>query len=262
MLSKREISFLKSLHQKKYRQEHRLFIAEGSKVVEELLRSGLPVRQVFVTGEAEYSHPAWLKEIMPPTEVVHITSKELRQISALTTPHEMLAVAAIPDRKFEPDLAKEKLILALEDVADPGNLGTIVRIADWFGIGHILCSEKTVDAYNPKVVQASMGSLFRVKVYYTDLSAVLAENRDANGAPVYGTVLEGEDIYKAELTSNGFILLGNESVGLSKEIGQFITQAITIPKGGTRREKSSSPDSLNVAISAAIVCSEFRRRTL
>jgi len=258
MLSKREISFLKSLHQKKYRQEHGLFIAEGVKVVEESLNSDFEVSQVFCTAESE---AAWKKKMSSGTELRQISSRDLEQISALSTPQDVLAVAHVPKHRFDPDTAKNELVLVLEDVSDPGNLGTIIRVADWFGIGQVVCSSKTVDAYNPKVVQASMGSVFRVQVSYTDLGELLSKNK-STGIPVYGTVLEGENIYKSALKTHGYILLGNESLGLSKEISAFLTQGITVPKMTGPRKKGGSPDSLNVALSAAIVCSEFRRRVI
>ena len=259
MLSKPQINFIKSLHQKKYRQEHNLFIAEGNKVVMELLKSDFEVSQLLFTVDGEQAFSS-LKKNPPGVEFTQVSGKDMEKISALKTPQDVLAVVKIPERSFDPQTAKQELILVLEDVSDPGNLGTIIRVADWFGIEQVVCSPKTVDIYNPKVVQASMASVFHVNVYYNDLKELLSLNQQSVEAPVYGTMLEGKNIYETDLKSNGYILLGNESLGLSKEISQFITHGITVPKTDVTRKKGGTPDSLNVALSAAIVCSEFRRR--
>lgn len=258
MLSKTRVNFIRNLHQKKYRKEHGLFIAEGIKVVQELINSDSIVRQILFTNAFHEQHPGFLKNVHRQTECVSVTTKELEQISALTTSHDVMAVAMIPDVHFNLNSAANELMLMLDGISDPGNLGTIIRIADWFGISQLICSRDTVDAYNPKVVQATMGSLFRTKLHYLDLNEVLSSNAATIKAPVYGTLLEGENIYKATLKNHGFILLGNESKGIDTALQQYVTSALTIPAG--EQNKTSHPDSLNVAVSAAIVCSEFNRR--
>jgi TrmH family RNA methyltransferase len=258
MLSKARISFIKNLHQKKYRKEHGLFVAEGAKVVQELVNSNIVVRQLFFTEAFRNQQPELLSAAGRLTECVQVTAKELMQVTALTTPQDVMAVAVIPEAQVDIKVAGKELVLMLDDVSDPGNLGTIIRVADWFGIKNIVCSANTVDAYNPKVVQATMGSLFRVNICYVDLESLLKENAATSKAPVYGALLQGENIYTASLHNYGFILLGNESTGIDKKLQSFISTSLTIPPGS--KNNLSHPDSLNVAVSAAIICSEFNRR--
>ena len=176
----------------------------------------------------------------------------MEQISALTTPNQVIGIFEIPAIKLNPESLKEELVLALDDIRDPGNLGTIIRIADWFGIKNILCSESCVDLFNPKVVQATMGSISRVNVCFGDLDRVLVKLKAY--MPVYGSVLEGKDIYSLELSANGVILIGNESNGVSDSLLKLVSHEISIPNF------SSGADSLNAAIATAVICSEFRRR--
>jgi len=253
MLSKNQISHIRSLHQKKYRDELNLFIAEGEKVVSELETSHFKIHSVYTTQDGAYSK--LVANAGKAYSVELIKDSELEKISALTTPQGVLGVAEIPKPSLVSEINTKQLILVLDEIKDPGNLGTIIRIADWFGFEDIVCSENSADAFSPKVVQAAMGSLFRMNVFYADLPAFLNQVAVADKLPVYGTLLKGENIYKANLNKRGCIVVGNESKGISAAVLPFITDKISIPsfsKGKT--------DSLNAAMAAAIVCSEFRRR--
>lgn len=244
MISNSVIKQVKLLHQKKYREENRSFIAEGPKVVGELLRSKYKVKEIFAVKGYKLSS---LK--IPLHE---ISESELSRISALTSPNQVLGVFEIPETKLNKESLKDKLILALDDIRDPGNLGTIIRIADWFGVETIICSENSVDLFNPKVVQATMGSIARVKVYYEELEGVLKEL--GRSMPVYGSSMAGQNIYEQELSFNGVILIGNESQGVSENLLKLASQKIAIPRF------SEGAESLNAAVATAIICSEFRRR--
>jgi TrmH family RNA methyltransferase len=251
MLSKNQISAVTALSQKKVRNEQRLFVAEGTKIVPELLSSDIVVRELFMTASF-----ADRIELRPGLRQTIVTETELQRISGLSTPNEVLAVCEQPDRNLEKESFSGKLTLVLDDIRDPGNLGTIIRIADWFGISSVICSNDTVDVYNPKVVQSTMGSICRVKVFYTDLSAFLASST----LPVYGTLLEGGNIYAGQLSTEGFIVTGNESHGISPAIQKLLTHRITIPSFSSMKSGGEA-ESLNAAIATAIVCSEFRRRS-
>ncbi len=246
MLSKSEISFIKSLHQKKFRKEHHLFLAEGLKSVTEFMHSGYQTRTIYCT-------PALLPKLdkfSHKIKLIEVTDAELEKISTLTTPQGVLATIQIPSKTaIEPESFRNQFTLVLDGVQDPGNLGTIIRTADWFGFTQVLCSEDTVEAYNPKVVQATMGSLSRMKVMYGDLAAVL----DQVPVPRYGALLDGTSVYETEFGTEGFVILGNEGQGISQLIRQKITHAVTIPRFG-------GAESLNVAVSAAIFCAELRRK--
>jgi TrmH family RNA methyltransferase len=247
MISKSQISFIKSLHQKKIRKEHGLFIVEGLKSIQEFINSEYVVDSVYCTENLMPKLDNLSRKIKP----VGITESELSRISALSTPQAILALVQIPQQT---DLNIKKLdgsfILALDGVQDPGNLGTIIRTADWFGLNTILCSKDTAEVYNPKVVQASMGSLSRVNIIYTDLGDVFSKIN----IPVYGAVLNGKSIYETDFGREGIILLGNEGNGISEDLIEKINYPITIPRYG-------KAESLNVAISASIFCSELRRKT-
>lgn len=234
-----------------------MFIGEGEKVVSDLLASSLTVKKVFSTPAYSQKYKPEKKKSL--TEWTEVTETELKKISALTTPHEVLAIAGIPSHPLDEDEIKNSLNLVLDDVSDPGNLGTIIRIADWFGIKNIICSADTADCYSPKVVQASMGSLFRVKVHYTDLQVFLKKNNQTTKAKVYGATLNGESIYSAELPSSCLIVLGNESRGVREELKAYFTHSVSIPSYSAE-ENTSAPDSLNVAVAAAVICAEIRRR--
>ena len=269
MISKNQIKLINSLKLKKFREKHNLFIAEGEKITEDLFRSLIMVKQVFTTDEliqkiSNYAPPDTLSQGRSADfEIIEVSEDELKKISALTTPNRVLCIAEIPDYSLDIKLLKSQLTLVLDNLNDPGNLGTIIRIADWFGIQNIICSEDCVDVYNPKVVQASMGSIARVKVHYVNLVKFLKEvnenRKEIKGIkgikefPVYGAVLNGKNIYRKKLCKNGLIILGNESEGISDELNSFITDKISIPSFG-------GATSLNVAVATAIVCSEFRRK--
>lgn len=248
MLSKNRIKYIHSFELSKNRKEEHAFIAEGFKTVNELLGK-LPCKLLVAV-------PEWLKDNPRPDaqEVCEVSQEELQKASLLKTPQKVLAVFQQPSYMVDATLPQRQLCLALDDVQDPGNLGTIVRIADWFGIEHIFCSRNTVDVFNPKVVQATMGAIARVQVHYVDLEAFI---KSAQPTAIYGTFLEGNFIYSEPLTPNGLIIMGNEGKGISHKIKQLVTHKLFIPNYPQGRETS---ESLNVAIATAITCAEFRRR--
>lgn len=249
MISKAKVKFIKSLRLKKNREQARLFIAEGHKVVGELLASGC-AHTIVATQEWLSAHPA------PPTnELIAIDEEELRKVSLLQHPQQVLALFPFFDDAASDAVDTTSLSLMLDGVQDPGNLGTIIRIADWFGIGNIYCSTETADVYNPKVVQATMGSIARVRLHYGDLEAML--DRLPTDFPVYGTMLDGNDIYREPLSSHGLIIMGNEGNGISDEIGKRVGHRLQIP---SYAEGCATAESLNVAVATAITCAEFRRR--
>ena len=252
MLSKNDIKNIKSLEHKKFRTEKGLFIAEGHKTVLEL------------TGKFSCTLLAatqdWLDchRNIPAERIESVTTDELKRASLLQSPQDVLAVFRIPKSEIKiSDTAQNNLVLALDDVQDPGNLGTIIRLADWFGIKDVFCSKGTADIYNPKAVQATMGALARVRVHYTDLKQSIKELPES--VPVYGTFLDGEIIYDTKLSANGVIIMGNEGNGITPEIKQSVTHKLYIPNWP---KGAPTSESLNVAIATAVVCSEFRRRDL
>ena len=246
MLSKNRIKEIRSLERKKIRNEKRLFVAEGPKVVGDLMRVLSP-RLLLHTEE-------WTPEAGDYEEIV-VSGEELRHVSFLQHPQEVLGVFPMFGESLG-QLPLHQLSLALDGVQDPGNLGTIIRIADWFGVSRIYCSPDTADVYNPKVVQATMGSLARVQFCYTDLPK-LVDNLP-KGFPVYGTLLEGNNIYTQDLTAEGLVVMGNEGNGISAPLRQRITHKLLIPCSQTA---ATRPDSLNVAVATALTIGEFRRRT-
>ncbi len=248
MISKNQQKFIRQLEQKKYRKREGLFVAEGTKVVGDLLKRYTP--------EAIYSTLQWQAPDGISPQIV--TDEELQRISFQQHPQQVLALFPIPSQAGDyPQtlLNEQTLTLALDGVQDPGNLGTIIRIADWFGVNTLICSEDTADAWNPKVVQATMGSLARVNIIYTSLTTLLDYLPD--NFPVYGTFLDGKDIYAEQLTSGGLIIMGNEGNGISEEVRQRVNHHLLIPNF----HQGETADSLNVAIATAITCSEFRRRS-
>ncbi len=251
MISKAQQKLVRSLEQKKYRQREELFVAEGPKVVNDLLDANFEVVTLF----KEQGVMSRLEE-RECSFVVACSAEELRRISFLQHPQGVLAVFRLPMEEEMKEAQPSQLSLALDGVQDPGNLGTIIRIADWFGIDTIYCSPDTADAWSPKVVQASMGSIARVHILYTDLMA-LTDKAQTTGIPVYGTLLDGKDIYTQSLTSNGIIVMGNEGKGISPALREHITHPLLIPNF----HQGQTADSLNVAIATAITCSEFRRRS-
>ena len=249
MISKNQQKYIRQLEQKKYRKREGLFVAEGTKVVGDLLKRYEP-KAVFATTQWQAT-----EGITPQV----LTEEELQRISFQQHPQQVLALFPIPSQDTSDPLtllSAQTLALALDGVQDPGNLGTIIRIADWFGISTLICSEDTADAWNPKVVQATMGSLARVNIIYTPLTDLL--DRLPDTYPVYGTFLDGKDIYEEELTPGGLIVMGNEGNGISDEVRQRINRRLLIPDF----HQGETADSLNVAIATAITCSEFRRRAV
>lgn len=251
MLSKNRIKEVTALHHKKFRNLENVFIVEGEKVVGDLLLSGWKVLTIFATPD--YINRNRLSGDIS-CEVC--TESEMAKITALTTSSPVLAVVEMPASDAAVDM-KTGLKLVLDGIKDPGNFGALCRIADWFGIEEIICSNDSVDCFNPKVVQSAMGSLFHLKVIYTDLEKLFQDNLNENKLPVYGTLMQGENIFTTELSKTGFIVLGNESSGISREIEKYITQALTIPIFST--SKNGQPDSLNVSVAAGIVCAQFRK---
>ncbi len=247
MISKNKIKYIRSLELKKNRNKEGKFVAEGFKVVDDLLALQ-PADLIVATGE-------WLqgKHFGAETEVIEVTDEELKKVSFLQHPQQVLAVFR-QATSGDYSINTSELSLALDGVQDPGNLGTIIRIADWFGITHIYCSQDTADVYNPKVVQATMGSIARVKVEYGDLLG-LVESLPAD-VPVYGTLLDGDNIYQQTLENRGLIVMGNEGKGISPALAKKVSHKLLIPNFPEGR---ATADSLNVAIATAITCSEFRR---
>ena len=248
MLSKNKIKYIRSLEQKKYRKEENAFLAEGSKLVGDL--SGhFHCKLVAGTSQWLSSHSTFQAD-----EILEVTRDELSRASLLKTPKDVLAVYEIPKYSFPKDSPRTSLCLALDDVQDPGNLGTIIRVADWFGIEHIFCSHGTVDAFNPKTVQATMGALARIRLHYCDLGELIDSLPEV---PIFGTFLNGTNMYKEELSATGLIVMGNEGNGISDNIARKINRRILIPN---YPEGCETSESLNVAIATSIVCAEFRRR--
>ena len=237
-LSKNHIKLITSLSQKKYRQKHKLFVVEGVKVVQEFLNSSYELEIVF-SSDTDFSST---------NKFIEVTDQELKKISSLKNPNKVLAIFKIPNQ-INPIMGG--LILALDSINDPGNLGTIIRLCDWFGIEQLVCSNETVDCFNSKVVQASMGSLTRVAVSYLDLKKYLQNA----SVPIFVADMDGLDVYKTKLPDSAVLVLGNEANGISDEIKQLVTTKITIPRYGAFQQT----ESLNVATASAILLSEFRR---
>ena len=256
MLTKNKIKLINSLDRKKNRKEHGLFIVEGEKMVNELInecetreKCAYRISELFYTLDYKTKFLEDLEELN--VEQTEITEKELAKISNFSSPNQVLALVEIPQDKVP--YYEEDIVLMIDGVIDPGNLGNIIRCADWFGINHVICSTNCVGLYNPKVVQASMGSIFRINVLYTLLPVVLAKMRKNNPLkPIYGATLDGENIYGMNLNENSAIVMGSESHGISEEVKAFLTKEVKIPQLGRG-------ESLNVASATAILCSEFKR---
>jgi TrmH family RNA methyltransferase len=240
-LSKNQLKTITSLNQKKYRSAHQLFVAEGTKIVDEFLNSNFELAQLFCVDNAIY------KNLEKVTEISEI---ELKKISTLVTPNNVLALFKIPATL--PSL-KSGLIVALDEINDPGNLGAIIRLCDWFGVDQLICSTNTVNCYNQKVVQSSMGSLARVSIIYTDLETYIQNSP----LPKYAAVMDGENVYKTKLPEEAVLVMGNEANGIRESILKLISKTISIPRFGALKQT----ESLNVATAAAILLSEFKRLT-
>lgn len=247
MISKAEIKTIASYKQAKYRNQDNIYIVEGVKMVDELIRSNEEIEIICATKE--YNNISNIRA----KQVFEIKEADLKRISSLITPNQVLAV--VKRKETKSPIIKSKIVLLLDQIKDPGNLGTIIRIADWFGIEDIICSQSTVDLYNPKTVQATMGSIFRVNLTYHNLKDFLTTIPQSHS--IYGTIIEGgKNIYKETLSNEAIIIIGSESHGISQEIGEFITHPITIPS----YSKYKKAESLNASIATSIIVSEFKRR--
>ncbi len=253
MISKSQISYLKSLHQKKYRKEYRQFIVEGDKLCDEFILSEQKIEQIYLLDHKRVKYEDLLLKISKKIEIIVLKSDEMSKISNLSTAPDVLLVAAMPKELNISDLHvnyDKELVLMLDGVKDPGNMGTIIRIADWYGISYIICSNDCVELYNPKVVQSTMGSVLRTKIIYTDLAHYLSSLQNIR---IYGALLEGENIYTYADKLRGILLMGSESHGIAEDLRSYISHPITIPSWG-------KAESLNVAVATAILCSESKRR--
>lgn len=248
MLSKNKIKFINSLHTKKYRDMNQLFVCEGEKIIEILINSGFPVKEIFATEEWYSDNNKY------PTTI--ITYQELKKISTLKNPNNVLALVPYLSSEMNLEEIASTVSLVLDDIRDPGNLGTIIRTADWFGIKNIICSKESVEIYNPKVVQSTMGAIFSVQIFYTELSNLFEKIKKYDGFQIAGTYMKGESVYQTRFPNRGFLVFGNESKGIRKDLERHIDNKIHIP-AFTKSFKSS--ESLNVSSALAIVCSEFRR---
>ena len=254
MISQNKIKFIRSLANKKYRLQNNSFIVEGEKMVLELLESNFETTEIFALPSFINAFASKIDKI---THVNEITEQELKKVSSLKTPNQVLAIVKSPNNRLNNN-NYNLLSLALDNIQDPGNFGTIIRTANWFGVKNIFCSHDTVDAYNPKVIQSTMGAIFRTNIIYADLKDII-EKATKNGLNIYGAVLDGEDIYESKLNNNSLIILGNESKGISKPIQQLIDNKIRIP--GFPKD-SNTMESLNVSIANAIILAEFRRQII
>jgi RNA methyltransferase, TrmH family len=253
MISKNKLKYILSLQKKQVREEKKLFIIEGDKLIKEFIQSGKRLRLLVAKPEFTASLLPEEKEFIDEIEPADFDN--LKRISLLKTPHNAVAIVPFPEYRTDPDEILKDLCVALDFVQDPGNLGTIIRAAAWFGLKDIVCSENCVEVYNPKVIQASMGAILHVKIHYINLRQFLSSARK-KGLPVYGTVLVGESIYSRKLSEKGIILLGNESKGISEDLTPFVSEKIMIPRFN---ESTYGIDSLNVSMAASIVFSEFAR---
>ena len=250
MLSKSKIKYIRSLEMKKFRIESGCFLAEGNKLVRDILP--------FFECELLVAKPSWMAQQgdIRAGELIAAEGDDIEKASLLKTPQDVIAVFKQPNYFLDTEELKRNLSLVSDGIQDPGNLGTIIRLADWFGIKNVICSPDSADIFNPKTVQATMGAIARVKVFYTHLPELL---NDLAGLPVYGTFLEGKNIYEEELTANGLIVMGNEGKGISRPVAGHISHKLYIPNYPPETETA---ESLNVAVATAIACSEFRRRLL
>ena len=239
MISRNQIKLIQSLSQKKYRQKHELFVVEGVKGVQEFLQSAFELHSLFTTESLLFDSSL---------DITEINYETLKKISTLKTPNKVVAIFKIPRPKT---IKEEGLIVALDAVNDPGNLGTIIRLCDWFGIQELVCSQQTVDCYNTKVIQATMGSLTRVNINYVDLPDFLSQTQLA----VFGTYMDGDNVYKSALPKAGVLVMGNEANGISDAVSKTVTSRLAIPRFGNLK----STESLNVATATAILLSEFKR---
>jgi len=258
MISSAKSKLIRSLRQKKFRDQQHLFMAEGEKMVLELAIRGFgtqfQIKEIFATGDWIEKQGNLLNDLK--ADITELSTAELKQLSNLVTPQPVIAMVSMPDNDFDAEKLLHRPVLAFDSIRDPGNLGTIIRTADWFGIRQIICTPDSTDLYNPKVVQSTMGSIVRVHVEYIDIVTLLGSTT-LKGKPVLGTFLTGENIYETALGPDPLILFGNESHGLSGRFDPYIHQRISIP---TFSRDGHGSESLNLASSVAVICSELRRR--
>ena len=247
MISKAKIKLIQSLKSKKYREKHRFFVVEGEKSVNDLLQAGMKAVQLYIVPE--FAENRFVSDI----ELNPVTESEMKKISFLSTPGNILALFEIPQYSIQQSF-EQNFILALDNVQDPGNLGTIIRLADWFGIKDIVCSKNTADVFNPKVVQATMGSIARVRVHYVDLAGYLKKATDKY--TVYGSFMRGKSMYETDFSEKKILIMGNEGKGISSEIEQLVSKKVSIPRF---TQEDSVPESLNVAMATGIILSEMMR---
>ena len=247
MITKNQIKFVRSLHLKKNRDVHNCFVVEGEKIVNEILESNYNIKICFATRD-------WKNSLIDAKEVQLVSEKELERISSLKSPNKVIAIVEKPNRNLEKLSVDRGFTLLLDDIKNPGNLGTIIRICDWFGVKNIICSDLSVDLFNPKVIQATMGSLLRVDVYYSDIEEVIKNL--PQDFPVYGSFVDGEseNIVDLELEDDAVLVMGNESFGISNNLINLINKKVTI------KSENSKSESLNVAIATAILLYEFKRK--
>ena len=248
MISKNKIKYISSLQNKKFRQKYNKFIIEGHKTVFDIINSDYTVEEIFISSVDKYS--SLLKEYN--LEFIEVSNEEMKKISLLKSPSDILAIVNIRENNEEIILQND-ITLCLADIQDPGNLGTIIRTANWFGIKNIVCSQNTADLYNPKTLQSTMGAFANINIFYIDLEDFLKKQN----ITIYGTFLEGKNIYESKLKQNGIIVMGNEGNGIPKNIEKLISEKITIPNFAGESLKA---ESLNVSISTGIILSEFKRR--
>jgi len=261
MISKNSIGLIRSLEQKKARDKYGLFLAEGDKICSDLLTSDIPVKAVYFTRQWALENESLLNKQPGSAELMEVSETELGKISLLTTPNKVLAMAYQQKSAFSWDMLKTGPVVLIDQVQDPGNLGTIIRTADWFGFHTIVAAPGTVDFYNPKVIQSAMGSAFRVMHFKYDLETLLRENLEKDRWPVYATTLGGENLYSQRLEKKGFYLFGNEANGISQVLQTLAGSHIVIPQGPVQNGKQPA-DSLNVAVAAAVVMAEFARQEI
>jgi TrmH family RNA methyltransferase len=260
VISKSDIKLIRSLAIRKYRLRHGLFVVEGEKIVSDMFRDELNskryrLRSVYATGD--WKPPEEVRNV-PSLKMVQVSDKELKLCSLMSTPNKVLAIVEIPAMPLGIKETRLGITLVLDAIRDPGNLGTIIRMAHWFGIKNVICSDDSVDLYNPKTIQATMGSFLAVKVYHLDLPEFLGQAKTQQNRTIYGSYLEGESIYALKPEQNAMIVLGNESAGIDKKLEPFIDRKIYIPSFSAKYK----PDSLNVASATAIILSELLRNQL
>ena len=245
-MTKAEIQHIRSLQDKRNRDEEGLFVAEGAKLVEEIASSTLTIRRIYTT-----------RTDLKGTNVEMVDSKTMERLSGLKSASDTLAVVEQPRYRLNLNTLTKSLVLALDGVQNPGNLGTIIRLADWFGVEDIICSRDTADCFNPKVIQATMGAILRVRVHYTDNLPVLLQEAHREGLNIYGTLLDGGNIYDERLDASGIIVMGNEGRGITDETRKALTHRLLIPPYPADAPTS---ESLNVAMATGIILAEFRRQ--